>query len=80
MAEIKPNYDTDRQRLTDIIPLPHPFTIYIEQTKYCNFKCYQIKIQPDYLVVAKNNKQSLKYNPTVDAMYKPVLVSYSHVI
>lgn len=40
MAEITPNYDTDRQRLADIIPLTHPFTIYIEQTKYCNFKCY----------------------------------------
>lgn len=38
--KIKPNYDTKRQRLADIIPLNHPFTIYIEQTKYCNFKCY----------------------------------------
>ena len=40
MAEHKPNYDTNRKRLADIIPLAHPFTIYIEQTKYCNFKCY----------------------------------------
>lgn len=40
MAEVRPNYDVDRQRLADIIPLAHPFTIYIEQTKYCNFKCY----------------------------------------
>lgn len=40
MSEKKPNYDTDRQRLADIIPLGKPFTIYIEQTKYCNFKCY----------------------------------------
>ena len=40
MSQIKPNYDTNRQRLADIIPLEHPFTIYIEQTKYCNFKCY----------------------------------------
>lgn len=40
MAEHKPNYDTNRQRLADIIPLAYPFTIYIEQTKYCNFKCY----------------------------------------
>ena len=40
MAELKPNYDTNRQRLADIIPLAYPFTIYIEQTKYCNFKCY----------------------------------------
>ena len=40
MAEHKPNYDTNRKRLADIIPLAHPFTVYIEQTKYCNFKCY----------------------------------------
>lgn len=40
MTEIKPNYDTKRQRLADIVPLDHPFTIYIEQTKFCNFKCY----------------------------------------
>ena len=40
MTEIKPNYDTKRQRLADIAPLDHPFTIYIEQTKFCNFKCY----------------------------------------
>ena len=40
MVEYRPNYDRNRQRLADIIPLSHPFTIYIEQTKYCNFKCY----------------------------------------
>lgn len=40
MTEIKPNIDTKRQQLADIIPLPAPFTVYIEQTKYCNFKCF----------------------------------------
>ncbi len=40
MAIIEPNVDRNRQKLADIIPLAHPFTIYIEQTKYCNFKCY----------------------------------------
>ena len=40
MAEIKPNYDTKRKKLADIIPLAQPFTVYIEQTKYCNFKCF----------------------------------------
>ena len=39
-AEIKPNFDTERQKLADIIPLPAPFTVYIEQTRYCNFKCF----------------------------------------
>ena len=40
MAEIKPYYDTNRKRLSEIIPLAYPFTVYIEQTKYCNFKCF----------------------------------------
>lgn len=40
MAIIESNVDRNRQRLANIIPLEHPFTIYIEQTKYCNFKCY----------------------------------------
>lgn len=40
MAEIKPNYDTKRKKLAEVIPLAAPFTVYIEQTKYCNFKCF----------------------------------------
>jgi len=40
VAEKKPYYDTNRKKLADIIPLPHPFTVYIEQTRYCNFKCF----------------------------------------
>lgn len=40
MAEIKPNYDNKRKKLSEIIPLAHPFTVYIEQTKFCNFKCF----------------------------------------
>ncbi|MBU1052817.1 MAG: radical SAM/SPASM domain-containing protein [Proteobacteria bacterium] len=40
MAEIKTNVDTNRQNLADIIPLPAPFTVYIEQTRVCNIKCY----------------------------------------
>lgn len=39
-AEKKPYYDTKRKRLADIVPLEYPFTVYIEQTRYCNFKCY----------------------------------------
>lgn len=39
-AEFKPNYDTNRKKLADIIPLAAPFTVYIEQTRYCNFKCF----------------------------------------
>lgn len=39
-AEIKPNYDSNRKKLAEIIPLPYPFTVYIEQTRHCNFKCF----------------------------------------
>lgn len=39
-AEIKPSYDPNRQKLADIIPLSTPFTVYIEPTRYCNFKCF----------------------------------------
>lgn len=39
-AEIKPSYDTNRKRLEDVIPLASPFTLYIEPTKVCNFKCF----------------------------------------
>lgn len=39
-AEIKPNYDSNRKKLADVIPLQAPFTVYIEQTRYCNFKCF----------------------------------------
>lgn len=39
-AEKKPYYDTARKRLADIIPLPSPFTVYIEVTRFCNIKCF----------------------------------------
>ncbi|KMT22635.1 radical SAM protein [Clostridium cylindrosporum] len=39
-AQIKPSYDTKRKLLADIIPLSEPFTIFIEPTRYCNFKCF----------------------------------------
>lgn len=39
-AEIKPNYDVKRQKLSEIIPLKAPFTVYIEPTRICNFKCF----------------------------------------
>lgn len=39
-AKIKPNRDENRQNLRDLIPLPAPFTVYIEQTRVCNIKCF----------------------------------------
>lgn len=39
-AKIAPNYDTNRKKLADIIPISAPFTVYIEQTRVCNLKCF----------------------------------------
>lgn len=40
MAEIRPSYDTKRQKLSEIIPLNSPLSMYIEPTRTCNFKCF----------------------------------------
>lgn len=40
MAEIKPSYETKRQKLSEIIPLDSPLSMYIEPTRTCNFKCF----------------------------------------
>lgn len=39
-AELKANIDNKRTPLADVIPLVHPFTVYIETTRYCNLKCF----------------------------------------
>ena len=40
MAVIAPSYDTNRTNLRDVIPLPSPFTLQIEPTRMCNFRCF----------------------------------------
>lgn len=40
MAEVKPSYDTRRQKLSEIIPLDGPLGMYVEPTRVCNFKCF----------------------------------------
>lgn len=40
MADIKPSYDTKRQKLSEIIPLDSPLSMYVEPTRICNFKCF----------------------------------------
>lgn len=40
MAEIKPSYDTKRQKLSEVIPLDSPLSMYVEPTRVCNFKCF----------------------------------------
>jgi radical SAM protein with 4Fe4S-binding SPASM domain len=39
-AEIKPSYDSSRERLSDLVPLDTPFTVFIEPTRLCNFRCF----------------------------------------
>lgn len=40
MADIKTSYDTKRQKLSEIIPLDSPLSMYVEPTRTCNFKCF----------------------------------------
>lgn len=40
MADIKPSYDTNRKKLSEVIPLDSPMSMYIEPTRVCNFKCF----------------------------------------
>ena len=40
MTTIAPSYDTKRTNLRDVIPLPSPYTIQIEPTRFCNFRCF----------------------------------------
>lgn len=40
MATVQPSYDTNRKRLSEIIPLDSPLSMYVEPTRTCNFKCF----------------------------------------
>lgn len=39
-AKIKPCYDRNRKPLASVIPLSGPYTIFIEPTRLCNFRCF----------------------------------------
>ncbi|PHV71349.1 radical SAM protein [Sporanaerobium hydrogeniformans] len=38
-SEIKPIYGTERTKLSEVLPLDTPFSIFVFPTTYCNFKC-----------------------------------------
>ena len=38
-SEIKPIYGTERVHLADVVPLAAPYSAFVFQTTYCNFKC-----------------------------------------
>ncbi len=56
-SQIKPSYDTNRKRLADIIPLKTPFTVFIEPTRFCNFKCF-------YCLHSKKNESKREIKDT----------------
>lgn len=39
MGEIKPSFDTNRQVLGEILPLDTPFTVIVDSSELCNFRC-----------------------------------------
>lgn len=39
MGEIKPSFDTNRQILGEIMPIRTPFTVILDSSEVCNFKC-----------------------------------------
>lgn len=39
-ANFKSSVDNNRQNLFDIVPTNTPFTVYLEPTRICNFKCF----------------------------------------
>ena len=40
MAELRPSYDTKRQKLRDTVPYDGPLSMYLEPTRCCNLKCF----------------------------------------
>lgn len=40
LAKIAPGYDKQRAKLSDIIPISAPFTLFITPAQVCNFKCF----------------------------------------
>lgn len=39
-AEIKGGYDHQRKKLSEVVPLDAPFTLFVSPTQICNFKCF----------------------------------------
>lgn len=39
LARIKPSFDTNRQALGKVLPLCSPFTVVLDSSEACNFKC-----------------------------------------
>ncbi len=51
---IQPSFDTNRTQLAEMLPLNTPFTVILDASEMCNFKC-------SYCFRAENNKQAWGY-------------------
>ncbi len=72
-AKIKPYYDTKRRKLSDIIPLESPFTVYVEATRYCNIKCFYCIQSTRDDVDGEMRKLELKVKHMDQAKYETLL-------
>lgn len=72
-AEVKANVDNKRTPLADVIPLAHPFTVYIEATRYCNLRCFYCLISTQDDENGAINKLGLKAEH-MDMAWFPTLV------
>ena len=58
---IKPSYDENRQILGEVFPLDTPFTVVLDSSEACNFRC-------SYCFRSDNNKQAWSYASKCDVM------------
>jgi GTP 3',8-cyclase len=70
-SEIKPIYGTQRTRLSSVIPLATPYSIYVFPSTYCNFKCvYCAHTFPPEVIKEKYGLE--RANMTLDTFRKTV--------
>lgn len=65
MGEIKPSFDTNRQVLGKIFPLVTPFTVILDSSEVCNFKC-------SYCFRAEKNENAWGYAIKNNMMSKEI--------
>lgn len=77
IAQIKPSYDKNRSKLADLIPLATPFTVYIEPTRHCNFKCFYCMHSTRGIVNGAWAKTGLDLKHMTFDLYKAAILQLS---
>jgi len=72
-AKIAPSYDVNREPLRNIIPLNTPFTIFIEPTRLCNFKCFYCLHSTRGIVGGELDKTGYKLKNMEMELYEKIL-------